>query len=113
MVGAAHIVEDALHQRVCARVLLKKLIEAVHEVHLEEYPGLLELVDHSAEKRGSHLDQICLFGQVAAVVFGIDDGHVARDDLVVDQHGDFRIKVKLSLDVFLSVRFFVHFCIVE
>ena len=94
LVGAAarNIVENALHERIGARVLLQELIEAVHEVHLEEDPGLLELVDHSAEKRGRHLYQLCLFGQVAAI-FGVDDGHVALNDLVVDQKGDFRIKV--------------------
>ena len=79
---STNVFEDALHERIGAGVLLQELIEAVHEVHLEEDPGLFELVDDAAEEACRHLNQV---GLLREATLDVDDGHVPGNHFIVDQ----------------------------
>ena len=54
----------------------------------------------SSEEARSHLHKISLLAQLAIL---INDGHVARNHIVIDQQGDLSVEIELSFHVYLLV----------
>jgi len=91
-------------------VHLKELVEPVEVLQLVEDPGLLDLEHHAPEELSRHLEELRVLAQIVVLINELD---VMGDDGVIDEEGDFTDKVELTLDVLLSVRFLIHFFIIE